>query len=65
MGGDKDYFDYKEVDENELYDDLDQINRDEEEAYFDQEEEEFVKMENNNSNLNDKIKYEYTGVIDY
>ncbi len=38
MGEDKEYFDYSSVDYNELYDDIEQINADEEEAYFDEEE---------------------------
>ncbi len=37
MGEDMEYFDYKSVDENELYDDLALINADKEEAYFDEE----------------------------
>ncbi len=38
-GLDKDYFDYSKVDDNELYDNLDEINKDKEEKYFDEEEE--------------------------
>jgi hypothetical protein len=53
MGDDKDYINYEEIDYNELYDDLEQLNRDEEDAYFDTQEE---------NNLKENC---YTGVQDY
>ncbi len=52
-GGDKEFFDYESVDKNEMYDDLDIINKDQEEKYFD--EEESNELENS----------EYTGIQDF
>jgi hypothetical protein len=43
-GLDKDYFDYSQVDNNELYDNLDEINKDQEEKFFDEEEPEIYKQ---------------------
>ena len=52
MGEDKEYFDYSSVDDNELYDDVEQINADKEEAYFDEEEPSEI-MENFNTGIQD------------
>ncbi len=53
MGEDIKFFDYSSVDNNEKYDDIELINRDCEEKYFDEEE------------ANDVSNSEYTGVQDY
>ena len=53
MGEDREFFDYEEIDNNEIYDDIEQINQEDEEAYFDSEE----PSENNLA--------EYTGIQDY
>lgn len=53
MGEDKDFFNYEEVDSNEQYDDIEQINRDNEDAYFDEEE------------SNEIQSSYYTGELDY
>jgi hypothetical protein len=53
-GEDSDYFDYESVDNNELYDDLDIINKDLEDDYFDSEEANEVKESS-----------QYTGLQDY
>jgi hypothetical protein len=53
MGEDKEFFDYSSVDKNEKYDDLELINRDSEEKYFDEEE------------ANEVTSSEYTGIQDY
>jgi hypothetical protein len=55
FGEDKDYFNYEEVDNNELYDDIEEMNKDEEEKYFDANDEEDDNVIENN----------YTGIIDY
>jgi hypothetical protein len=53
-GGDKDFFDYTNVDKNELYDDYKAFEEDQEEKFFDAEEEE----SNNKKSI-------YTGEQDY
>jgi len=37
VGGDKEFFDYKKIDENDDFDDLKVLEQDEEEKYFDSE----------------------------
>ena len=53
-GEDSDYFDYESVDNNELYDDMEIINKDLEDDYFDSEEANEVKESS-----------QYTGLQDY
>jgi len=52
-GEDKEYFNYDEVDYNEIYDDLEIINQDLEDNYFDKQEE------------NEINECDYTGIVDY
>ena len=44
-GRDSEFFEYKEVDENEEYDDRAIVEREEEEKWFEQEEEELLRQE--------------------
>jgi hypothetical protein len=53
-GEDYDFFDYESVDNNELYDDLDLINKDLEDEYFDTEDADEIQKSS-----------EYTGIQDY
>jgi len=54
IGEDKDFIDYSQIDNNEMYDNIDQMNQDREDAYFDSE-----------PPCNTSSNGEYTGILDY
>ncbi len=58
MGGDSEFFNYDEVDNNELYDDLEVMVRDDEDKYFDGED----NIDTNSDNHGESV---YTGIQDY